>query len=494
MADPDDEPTMPSKPTFRLRPAFSAHAFRPRRGTFHIPHRTPLETPTFIPLTSRGTIPHLSPDMVQEHTRSYSAQIALEDCMSIHSLPRSPLTRLVLERPTPPILKLPQPSAPLSALQAFLCLSSSTTTLLTPRRTPPLSSPKPNTASSISIHTAVGFGTLQTELYTRAALASGVDLAVAIADVPSQAVGDGQIVNGGAAGKGWSAKRREKMVDRTEEWLVELVDQTREAATGVLAAVLPLEGTQQALYLGRVAEMVGEGRGPVGLAFGDLESLRAVKGTEPGAGGLPERLRPLVSLRLAAERESAAETPHDVLEQVAGGFDLVTCPWITAASEAGWALGFSFSENKAETRAEQPLPLALSLHPTEHAVSMLPLLEGCDCMVCARHPRAFVNHLLAAKEMLGWALLQVHNLRVVEKFFEDVRIVLERDGEEGFHLAREAFRQRYERIWGGERGEGPRMRGYMIGGGGEKIHGPVWGRFGDGTQQVEDTSEVVKEL
>jgi len=48
------------------------------------------------------------------------------------------------------------------------------------------------------------------------------------------------------------------------------------------------------------------------------------------------------------------------------------------------------------------------------------------------HTRAYIHHLLHTHEMSAHALLTVHNLSVVDRFFVDIRGVLERDGVDKF--------------------------------------------------------------
>ena len=50
-------------------------------------------------------------------------------------------------------------------------------------------------------------------------------------------------------------------------------------------------------------------------------------------------------------------------------------------------------------------------------VDKRPLVDGCTCYACTHHTRAYVRHLLNTNEMLGPALLQVHNLHHFAQFF-----------------------------------------------------------------------------
>jgi queuine tRNA-ribosyltransferase accessory subunit len=51
-----------------------------RLGQISLKGRKPIETPDFLAITSRGVVPHLTPDVVREHTQFGGVHLALEDC------------------------------------------------------------------------------------------------------------------------------------------------------------------------------------------------------------------------------------------------------------------------------------------------------------------------------------------------------------------------------------------------------------------------------
>lgn len=50
-----------------------------------------------------------------------------------------------------------------------------------------------------------------------------------------------------------------------------------------------------------------------------------------------------------------------------------------------------------------------------------PFLENCECLACKKHTRAYTNHLLVTRELLGPMLLTIHNLHHYKRFFESIR-------------------------------------------------------------------------
>jgi hypothetical protein len=58
----------------------SAAVLSPRLGRLTIAGRKPILTPHYIPLTSRGVVPHLAHDVMRDNTSIGSLYIGLEDC------------------------------------------------------------------------------------------------------------------------------------------------------------------------------------------------------------------------------------------------------------------------------------------------------------------------------------------------------------------------------------------------------------------------------
>ena len=54
-----------------------------------------------------------------------------------------------------------------------------------------------------------------------------------------------------------------------------------------------------------------------------------------------------------------------------------------------------------------------------------PIEEGCMCPTCQRYSRAYIRHLLKAKEMLGMRMCVIHNLYFYNKMMEEIRDALD---------------------------------------------------------------------
>ena len=57
----------------------------------------------------------------------------------------------------------------------------------------------------------------------------------------------------------------------------------------------------------------------------------------------------------------------------------------------------------------------------QHKFDFGPLEEGCDCYTCRHYSRAYVDHLLRAREFNGFTLATIHNEHFFVKLLDDIR-------------------------------------------------------------------------
>ena len=57
----------------------------------------------------------------------------------------------------------------------------------------------------------------------------------------------------------------------------------------------------------------------------------------------------------------------------------------------------------------------------QHKFDFGPLEEGCDCYTCQHYSRAYVDHLLRAREFNGFTLATIHNEHFFVKLLDDIR-------------------------------------------------------------------------
>jgi queuine tRNA-ribosyltransferase len=62
-----------------------------------------------------------------------------------------------------------------------------------------------------------------------------------------------------------------------------------------------------------------------------------------------------------------------------------------------------------------------NLFNAKYELDERPIEEGCQCPACRRYSRAYIRHLLKAKEMLGMRLCVLHNLYFYNHLMEEIR-------------------------------------------------------------------------
>ncbi|KAL2266292.1 hypothetical protein VTJ83DRAFT_5644 [Remersonia thermophila] len=445
-----------------------------RLGRIAFAGRLPIDTPNFIGFTSRGAVPHVTPDNAEKHLKTTAAYMALEDFIE---RPQQYLKR------TPPIYQTSTTQKHPTRLHSFTATPPSVTTILGARRLPAVPAPMGNTANAVSVFTSTGFQSLTTAEYSSAVEALQPDVAIPLADLSQNTTAP-------------NSKRALRMAERTDEWAVGWFSALSGSRVSTFAPVLPIPYSIQWEYISRLAEDYLPTGQLAGLALYDADVLPDLESHAPSLLPLP---------RLALTNPP---TPHHILRQISLGIDLFALPFLNQISDAGLALSFTFPapESTASTTTTttpgSPQPLAIDLSDPAHATSLLPLSSpaSCDCYACASHHRAYVHHLLHAREMLGWTLLQIHNHAVVSAFFAGVRATLAEGGADALEAAAKRFAAAYDAEFPEGMAERPRVRGYQyksVGGGEPKKNKPAWGKLGgeeDGiAKAMEDLAVEEKE-
>jgi queuine tRNA-ribosyltransferase accessory subunit len=65
---------------FEILRAATGETGAARLGRLSLPGREAIQTPNFIATTSRGSVPHVTPDNISRHTSFGAAYFSLEDC------------------------------------------------------------------------------------------------------------------------------------------------------------------------------------------------------------------------------------------------------------------------------------------------------------------------------------------------------------------------------------------------------------------------------
>ena len=341
--------------------------------------------------------------------------------------------------------------------------------MLAPRRSPAVTAPYGNTDHAIQVFTSVGFQSVSESEYIQYVARLRPDIVVGLSDISYGTIP--------------GTKRVEKMGHRTGKWLDSLITELKTEAdnskslSAIFAPVLPIDFHLQWEYLHHIVDELAESIS--GLAFYSSSLLPDIPATT--------RLSSLPRLSL-----DEPASPHHILRQVSLGMDLFTIPFVDFATDGGLALQFEFPKAaldeesfhaKEENGSSRVKPLAIDLSLPKHAKSVAPLMKNCNCYACTSHHRAYIHHLLSAKEMLGWVLLQIHNHQILSSFFSAIQESIKAGT---YEADREIFEREYESELPEGTGQKPRARGYQFkseGPGEKKKNKPAWGNQG-GAEEV----------
>ncbi|MCR5581112.1 MAG: tRNA guanosine(34) transglycosylase Tgt [Pseudobutyrivibrio sp.] len=103
-------------------------------------------------------------------------------------------------------------------------------------------------------------------------------------------------------------------------------------------------------------------------------------------------------------------TPANILEAVERGVDFFDCVYPSRNGRHGHVY-----TNHGK----------LNLFNQKFEKDMRPIEEGCNCPACRTYSRAYIRHLLKAKEMLGMRLCVLHNLYFYNTMMEEIRDALD---------------------------------------------------------------------
>lgn len=146
----------------------------------------------------------------------------------------------------------------------------------------------------------------------------------------------------------------------------------------------------------RISEMDLDGYAIGGLAVGESheEMYRIIEETIPY---LPEN-KPTYLMGVG--------TPGNILEAVDRGIDFFDCVYPSRNGRHGHVY-----TNHGK----------LNLFNAKYELDTRPISEECNCPACRNYSRAYIRHLLKAKEMLGMRLCVLHNLSFYNNMMSEIR-------------------------------------------------------------------------
>lgn len=105
-------------------------------------------------------------------------------------------------------------------------------------------------------------------------------------------------------------------------------------------------------------------------------------------------------------------TPANILEAVDRGVDFFDCVYPSRNGRHGHVY-----TNHGK----------LNLFNAKYELDSRPISEECNCPACRNYSRAYIRHLLKAKEMLGMRLCVLHNLNFYNNMMSEIRDAIEQE-------------------------------------------------------------------
>lgn len=160
-------------------------------------------------------------------------------------------------------------------------------------------------------------------------------------------------------------------------------------------------------HMKQIAELDLDGYAIGGLAVGEPAEVmyEMIEAVEPFAP--KNKIRYLMGVG----------TPVNILEAVNRGVDLFDCVMPSRNARHGHL----FTSQGV-----------INLNNEKYAEDLSPIDEACSCPVCRQFSRAYLRHLLKAKELLYHRLSVLHNLYFYNQLMADIRLALTEDRFESF--------------------------------------------------------------
>ena len=123
-------------------------------------------------------------------------------------------------------------------------------------------------------------------------------------------------------------------------------------------------------------------------------------------------------------------TPANILEAVDRGVDFFDCVYPSRNGRHGHVY-----TNHGK----------MNLFNAKYELDDRPIEEGCGCPACRSYSRAYIRHLLKAKEMLGMRLCVLHNLYFYNNMMTEIRTALDEGNFASYKRAKLAGFEEYDK-------------------------------------------------
>ncbi len=195
-----------------------------------------------------------------------------------------------------------------------------------------------------------------------------------------------------------SLERTLRWAQRCRDWSAAQGPEERQLLFGIVQGATFGDLREKSARALVAMDFDGYAVGGVSVGEPEHEMMRAIDGSEPF---LPAD-RPRYAMGLG--------TPPQIVEMVAKGIDMFDCVLPTRLARNGTAF------TDAGT---------LNLKNNPFRLDERPIQEGCLCKTCRTFTRGYIRHLIKVEEILGLRLITVHNLHFYFNLMQRIRVSIE---------------------------------------------------------------------
>ncbi len=109
----------------------------------------------------------------------------------------------------------------------------------------------------------------------------------------------------------------------------------------------------------------------------------------------------------------------DIFNGVEQGIDTFDCVHPTRLARHGGALARPENNNGVKEH--------INLNNSQFKKDYTPIEPDCECYTCKNHTKAYLHHLLKAKELLAASLISIHNINYINRLMASIRNAIKED-------------------------------------------------------------------
>jgi len=111
----------------------------------------------------------------------------------------------------------------------------------------------------------------------------------------------------------------------------------------------------------------------------------------------------------------------DIFSGVSQGIDTFDCVHPTRVARHGGALVRPPNQLEGQHKSH------INLFNSTFKLDNKPIESDCPCLTCKKYSRGYLNHLLKAREMLGYQLITIHNVTFMNRLMSSIRQAIKDD-------------------------------------------------------------------